>query len=284
MQFKFYYLKEGTRVFDRTELLTYFQSNPNVTLEKNGDNRDYTFHHPILDFDAHFILSAKSAIPHLERLNPKYFDVNFRVEFDIKLPTYCVELILDIADEIAKMFKFAVYNESYENVVAFRKNTLAKTFDIWKNAYKNKNEEEIASFSRIDSASLSQIYNYILRKPKLEVLLDGNKVQISDYFFMRADKSRTAFVCMSWDGENPFIIPPGIDILYYKDSKAPKYVAMQELVLKADKLLKIIDGYGNIRMVDGKAIGKLRKIITKSKFAPLTVELKEIKLKNILDI
>lgn len=284
MQFKFYFLKEGTRVFDRTELLTYFQANSNVTLEKNGENRDYTYHHPILDFDAHFILSSKSAIPHLERLNPKFFDVNFRVEFDIKLPTYCVELILDMADEIAKMFKFSVYNESYEDVITFKKNVLVKTFDLWKNAYKNKNEEEIAGYSRIDSALLSQIYNYILRKPKLEVLLDRNKVQLSDYFFMRTDKSRSAFVCMAWDGENSFIIPPGIDILYYCDSKVKKYIAMQELSLKADKLFKIIDGYSNIRMVDDKSVGKLKKIILKSKFAPLTVELKEIKLKDILDM
>lgn len=34
MLFKFYYLKEGTRVFDRTELLTFFQANANVTMEK----------------------------------------------------------------------------------------------------------------------------------------------------------------------------------------------------------------------------------------------------------
>ncbi len=284
MLFKFYYLKEGTRIFDRTDLLTYFQANPNISIEKRGEERDFIFHHPILDFTAHFILSSKSAIPHLERLDPKYYDVNFRVEFDIKLPTYCVELILDIAEELAKIFKFVVYNESYENAVPFRKNALAKTFEIWKNAYKNKNEEEVASYSRIDPTSLSQIYNYILRKPKLEVLLDKNKIQISDYFFMRTDRSRTAFVCMSWDGNTPFIIPPGIDILYYSEPKNQKYIAMDELSSKADKFLKPIDGYGSIKMVDGKSVNKVKKIITKNKFAPLTVELKEINLNEILDI
>lgn len=284
MLFKFYFLKEGTRIFDRTELLTFFQANPNISMDKNGDDRDFTYHHPILDFEAHFILSSKSAIPHLERLNPKYFDVNFRVEFDILLPTYSVELILDISEELAKMFKFAIYNESYEDVVSFRKNMLAKTFDIWKNAYKNKNEDEIAKYSRIDPTGLLQIYNYILRKPKLEVLLDKNKVQISEYFFMRTEKSRTAFVCMSWDGYVPFILPPGIDILYFDDPKGGKYIAMAELLTKADKLFKSIDGYGALRMVDIKSTAKLRKIIIKTKFAPLTVELKEIRLQEILDI
>ncbi len=284
MLFKFYFLKEGTRVFDRTELLTFFQANPNISMDRKGDDRDFIYHHPILDFTAHFILSSKSAIPHLERLNPRYLDVNFRVEFDIILPTYCVELVLDIAEELAKMFKFYIYNESYEDVVAFRKNTIVKTFELWKNAYKNKNEEEISKFSRIDSASLAQIYNYILRKPKLEVLLDKTKINIPNYFFMRTDKSRTAFVCMSWDGTTPFIIPPGIDILYYDDTKYKKYIAMTELVLKGEKYMKIIDGYSNIKMVDIKSVNKLKKLIMKTKFAPLTVELKEIHIADILDI
>lgn len=284
MLFNFYFLKEGTRIFDRTDLLTFFQANPNIKMEKNGDDRTFTYHHPILGFEASFILSSKSAIPHLERLNPKFFDVNFRVEFDILLPTYSVELVLDIAEEISKMFKFVVYNESYEDVVVFRKSMLAKTFEIWKNAYKNKNEDEIAKYSRIDAASLSQIYNYILRKPKLEVLLDKNRVQISEYFFMRTDKSRTAFVCMNWDGYTPFILPPSIDILYFDDPKMPKYIAMAELLGKTDKLFKVIDGYGSLKMIDIKNVAKLRKFIVKSKFAPLTVELKEIDLHQILDI
>jgi hypothetical protein len=37
-------------------------------------------------------------------------------------------------------------------------------------------------------------------------------------------------------------------------------------------------------MVDVKSVPKLRKILVKSKFAPLTVELKEIQLKDILDV
>jgi hypothetical protein len=176
------------------------------------------------------------------------------------------------------------YNESYEDVVPFRKNTLIKTFDMWKNAYKNKNEEEIAKFSRIDQGSLAEIYNYVLRQSKLEVLLDKTKIQISDYFFMRTDKSRTAFVCISWDGYSPFLIPPGVDILYFNEPKNKKYIAMTELQAKAEKHLKTIDGYGNLRMVDVKSVPKLRKILVKSKFAPLTVELKEIKLKDILDV
>lgn len=284
MLFTVYYLKEGDRIFDRTDLLTFFQANPNITLEQKGTDRHYIYRHPIFQFSAEFILSGKSAVPHLERLNPKYYDVNFRFEFDILLPTYYAELVLDIAEEIAKIFHFCVYNESYEDVVSFRKPMLSKTFEIWKNAYKNKNEDEIAKYSRIDSASLSGVYNFILRKPKLEVLLDKEKVLIPSYFFMRTSKSRTAFICIKWDGNSSFILPPNVDILYYDDFKTKKYIAMSELLSKAEKLFKTIDAYGTLKVIDTKASGKLKKLIYKTRFAPLTVELKEIALKEILDI
>ena len=65
MLFRFYYLKENTRVFDRTDLLTFFQANPNVVIEKKNDDRLFIYHHPTLNFESSFILSAKSAIPHL---------------------------------------------------------------------------------------------------------------------------------------------------------------------------------------------------------------------------
>ena len=77
-------------------------------------------------------------------MNPKYFDVNFRVEFDIKLPTYCVEIILDIAEEIAKMFFAAAGKE------AVIKRAPVFLFDVlaWANKRKKNGKEAILRFSK----------------------------------------------------------------------------------------------------------------------------------------
>ena len=284
MDFRFYFLKEGTRVYEKSELITYFQANPNVTMEKRLDDRIFTYHHPILNFEARFIMTSKSCIPHLERLNPKYYDVNFLVEFSILLPTYAVEMVLGIVEEITKLFRFYVYNQAYEDVFPFRRTMMIKAFEAWKRAYKDSHEDEIAKYNRLDPQTLSQVYNYLQRKAKLELLLDKDKVVISNYFFLHAERSRTAFVAISWDGYSPFILPPAVDILYLDDGKFTKYIPMSEVLARAEKLFKPIDGYGVIQIMDAKNVKKFHKILTKDKFAPLTVELKSLSLEKILDI
>lgn len=284
MDFRFYFLKEGTRVYEKSDLLTYFQANPNITIEKKLNDRIFTYHHPILNFEARFVMTSKSCIPHLERLNSAFLDVNFYVEFNILLQTYAVEIILDIVEEICKLFKFHVYNQSYEDVFPFRRSMMVKAFDAWKRAYKDNHEDEIAQYNRLDQQTISQVYGYLQRRAKLEILLDKDKVVISNYFFLHTERSRTAFVAISWDGYSPFILPPAVDILLLDDGKYTKYIPMSEVLTKAEKLFKPIDGYGIIQMMDIKNTKKLHKILTKDKFATLTVELKPLSLEKILDI
>lgn len=284
MDFRFYFLKEGTRVYEKSDLLTYFQANPNITVEKRLNDRIFTYHHPILNFEARFVMTSKSCIPHLERLNSAFLDVNFFVEFNILLQTYAVEIILDMVEEICKLFKFHVYNQSYEDVFPFRRSMMVKAFEAWKRAYKDNNEDEIAQYNRLDPQTISQVYGYLQRRAKLEILLDKDKVVISNYFFLHTERSRTAFVAISWDGYSPFILPPAVDILLLDDGKYTKYIPMSEVLTKAEKLFKPIDGYGIIQMMDIKNTKKLHKILTKDKFATLTVELKPLSLEKILDI
>ena len=284
MDFRFYFLKENNRIYEKTDLITYFQANPNITMEKKLDDRIFIYYHPILNFEAKFVMSAKSVVPHLERLNPKFFDVNFYVEFNVLLPNYSVEIILDIMEEIVKKFKFHVYNQAYEDVCPFRRSMMLKAFDAWKRAYASKNEDEVAQYNRLDPQTMTQVYGYLQRRSRLEILLDKNKVNISNYHFLHAEKSRTAFVAVEWDGQSSFILPPAVDILYLNDGKVKKYLPMSEVMMKAEKLFKPIDGYGVIQMLDAKNTKKLHKILTKDRFAPLTVSLNYLSLDKILDI
>ena len=283
MNFRLYFLQEGTRTYDKSDLITYFKANSSITSEKEGDNRVFTFHHPILNFEARFIMTAISCVPRLEKLNPKFFDVNFMLEFNILLPTYSAEIVFDMVEDIIKMFKFYVYNEAYQDVIPFRKSFMIKTFESWKRAYKDDNEDEIANYNRLDPQTLSQVYNYLLRQKKLEIFLDPSVV-ISNYYFLRTDRSRSAFVTIKWDGESPFILPPAVDVLYLNDGKTSRYLPMSEVLQKTEKLFKPIDGYGVIQMMDAKNVKKFHKILVKEKFAPLIAELKFLPLENILDI
>ena len=86
MDFRYYFLKEGTRIYEKSDLITYFKSNPYIEEQTKGDNRIYLYHHPVLNFEARFIMTSKSCVPHLERLNP---NTNNGTEYDTPSPFLC---------------------------------------------------------------------------------------------------------------------------------------------------------------------------------------------------
>ena len=288
MDFQIYFLKDGTRVYEKADLITLLSATPNITvpdMKKTNGKYVFVYRHSVLDFEARFIISDKSVVPHLERLNSRYFDVNVYVEFDVLSPNYAVEMLLDIVQEIATKFDFKIYVESFiYDVKPFRRAEIIKNFNSWKRAYADKHPEELSKYNKLDSQAISLVYGYLQKKKRLEITFDTTKVQISDYIFLHTDKSRSAFVAIKWDGEKQFILPPAVDLLMLDDGKVNRYISMSEIMMKAEKMFKPIDGYGSIQILDSRSIKKLHKLLVKERFSPPYVELKVMPLENIKDI
>ena len=287
MEFRFYFLKEGTRIYEKTDLITYLVANPNITpSERNGASGPlvFTYHHHVLNFEAKFVMSDKAVIPHIEKLSPKYFDVNFYVEFDVLLSDYACEILLDIIEEICKRFRFLVFNQALEDVISFRRPYLIKTFSSWKKAYADRYPEAVAKFNNLDPQALSMVYGYLQKRKRLELTMENDKINITNYIFLHTDKSRSAYVGIKWDGEHAFILPPAVDIMLLDDGKVLRYIPMAEIMSKAEKMFQPIDGYGDIQLLDQKYTKKLHKILSKEKFAPLAAKLDLLSIDRILDI
>ena len=285
MDFRFYFLKEGTRIYEKTELITFLSANPNITpSDTNNRNMIFQYHHNTLNFEAKFVMSDRSVVPHLESLNPKYFDVNFYVEFDVLLSNYAVEILLDIIEEISKKFKFHVYNQAFSDVSVFRRAMMIKAFTSWKKAYASKYPEAVAKYNYLDPQAFSAVYGYLQKRKRLELTIDKSKILVTNYSFLHAEKSRSAYVCITWNGDKQFILPPAVDIMCYDDGKMKRYLPMAEIMMKVEKMFKPIDGYGDILLLDSKSIKKLNKVLSKDRFAPLHVQLEELSIDKILDI
>ena len=288
MDFRFYFLKEGTRIYEKTDLITLLTANPNITPPLEDDSKIgskvFVYHHQVLNFEARFVMSDKACIPHIEKLPPKYFDVNFYVEFDVLTSDYACELILDVVEEITKKFRFLIYNQALHDVILFRRPHLIKTFNSWKKAFADKNPFELAKYNRLDPQAFSQVYGYLQKKKRLELTMDNDKIVVSNYIFLHAQKSRSAYVGIKWDGEQSFILPPAVDLIYLNDGKIEKYIAMAEVMAKAEKMFTPIDGYGDIRLLEPKFVKKLHKILVKERFTPLSTPLNYLSMDRILDV
>lgn len=287
MDFRYYFLKEGSRTYEKTDLMTFLRDTQNIQVEQEPNNKGnivFNYHHDILNFDAKFVMAKSSQVPNLDRLDPKYFDVNFYVEFDVTLSNYAVEILLDIIEEICKKFRFLVYVYPPASVYSFRRPDLIRYFSAVKKAYSDRYPEKLQNYNRLDPQTLSQVYSYLQKRKKLELSLKDQNVVVSNYIFLKTEKSRTAYVAIEWNGEDQFIVPPSVEIIKLDDGKVSRYIPMDEVYSKAEKMFRAIDGLGAIKIVDAKFTKKLHKILTKEHFPAPNSIFSRVSLDQILDV
>ena len=288
MIFRYYFLKEGSRVYDKSELITYLQAQPYVKFLDDGVIKKAIYHNTVLNFEATFVFNNKSIINRIEKLDPKYLDLNLYVEFNLLNNTFKVNRLIDIIQEICQRFNFAVYNEFFEDVSPFDRSLMINVFNVCKNAYKKKSEDdsynEFTNYSKLSRDSFDQIYSFLEVKESLESSSDYKAL---DYVFLRERETRNAYVAINLTNLNEgCIIPPGVKLVQYVQDGERIVISYDELLKKISKFLTNISSNGNynILLLQDKYVKKVKKVLTKSKFARAVVELNEVALDNILDL
>lgn len=282
VKFRYYFFKEGTRVYDKAELLTYLEAQPFMKLNQEGAIKVAKYHNTIINMDAEFIFNTKSIVPNIHKLDPKYLDLNVYVEFDVLNNTYKVSKIIDIIEVICKRFGFCVYNEYFEDVSLYKRSMLLNAFELVKVGYKKKYEEEFMNYSRLDKDSLTSIYSFLEIKEHIQNI-DG--YTFLDYVFLKENESRRVYVACDLDLKNPFIIPPCVKLIRLHLDDEVMIISYEELKHKISKFLNLVDArLYDVLMCDEKYFKKVKKIITKAKFDEVKVELKEVPFAQVLDL
>ena len=232
--------------------------------------------------DADFIFNTKSIVSNIQRLDPKYLDLNIYVEFDVLNNTYKVSKIVDMIEVICKRFGFSVYNEYFEDVSPFKRSLLINAFELVKVGYKKKYEEEFMNYSRLDKESLASIYSFLEIKDQIQNL-DG--YDFLNYVFFKENESRRVYVGVDMDLKKPFVIPPCVKLVRIDTGTSRIIVSYEDLKKKIDKYLGLVDArLYDVLMVDEKSFKKARKIILKTKFDEVKVALKEVPFAQVLDL
>ncbi len=286
MLFRYYFFKEGTRRYDVADLISYFNANPYIDiLNKNEAEKVAHYYNPTLDFSFDFIIASKSSVPNIERLDPRYVEVNLKVEFNVLLPTYNVELILNICEDITKMFNFYVYNEVFEDVSPFKRSLMLKAFEIVKLAYKNKYPQEIANYYRLDKENLNKVYDYLQQSSIISDLLKVDNVIVPKIAFYAVDGKRKIYTAIEINPIEPFVFPLFVDMVHINNEEMDMFISSEELYSQTKKLFHPIESsISSLFYTTPREIKKINKILTKVNFSPLILELKKVDFSKVLDI
>ncbi|HBT59481.1 MAG TPA: hypothetical protein DEA45_01500, partial [Acholeplasmataceae bacterium] len=81
--FVLHFFKEKSRSFDYERILSFFDEIAESELapvDENSSEVRILYRHPILKSKADFVITKKSTVTDIYKLDPHYLDVNFRIE------------------------------------------------------------------------------------------------------------------------------------------------------------------------------------------------------------
>lgn len=284
MNLCYYFFKEHTRLYDKADILAFFQGIPEFRLQMNEKEYHLIYVNTILDFTAKFIIAEKSVVPNIQKLNPSYYDINIRLEIPLLLPTYKANLLFTVCQELCQKFKFFIYNELFEDISPFRRNMLVQAFNEVKKAYKLKYEEEFLEYRKAPAAVLENVYDYIVHKNTILEKYKSERVNALDYLYLGLKGDRNVLFAVRYDGFAPFIMPPHVDYIIYYDREV-RYIKASELFAKCGKMLKAADtNVFGVTYVTLKDMAKLRKILKKARFTFVPDTFVDVEEYSILDL
>lgn len=284
-KFILHFFKERRRDFDYERLLSFFEAFPEISLDNSHNNEfKILYRHPILNSSADFVISKKSTIRELYKLNPQYLDVNFRLEIPLLTPNFSVKIIFDIVKDLVKEFEFSCYHELFEDVLPFRLEVVMRVFEISKQQFKEKFGYLLEGYYYCPEKKLNECLKYVNEQYDLHRYYKEQDVVVPNYFVSIGKDDKVHFM-MEWKEGTRVLFPPHIDFIYYRFGLETKILPYDEVMAKISKFTENVPGFiENTKVISLKRISKVIKIVKKTKFTQVKDPLTRIELDKVIDI
>jgi len=285
--FILHFFKEKTRQFDYERLLSFFNDVPEATIIDTDDASSelrITYRHPILKSSADFVVSRRSTVQDIYRLDPHFLDVNFRLEVPLLTPTYSSNIIFEITQKLCKEFNFSTYNALYEDVMPFRFEVVSRGFEIAKQNFKDKFSYQLDNYYSYPQIKLNECLKYVNEQYDLHRYYKEQNVYVPNYFVVVDEQNKVHFT-MEWAENTRTLFPPHVDFIYYRSGLETSILPYDEVMAKIEKYTTNVPGFiENTKVIEPKQTKKVNKALKKAKFTKVNSTLIRIDLSQVIDI
>lgn len=286
-KFVLHFFKEKSRSFDYERILSFFEDVAEAELspiDENSSEVRILYRHPILKSQADFIITKKSTVADIYKLDPNYLDVNFRVEIPLLTPFYSVAKIIKIIEQLTKEFNFAIYHDMFEDVLQFKYEVVEKVFDLAKRSYKEKHGYQLTDYYFYAENKLNDCLKYIDEQYELHRYYKELDVYVPNYFVTVDEQAKVHFT-IEWKENTLTLFPPHIDYIYYRSGFENKILPYDEVMAKIEKYTQGVPGFlQNTKVLEAKTSKKAFRLLKKSKFTVITKSLVRIDLDQVIDV
>ncbi len=283
-QFNIHFFKERNRNIDLEVLIQFFEGIEGFKVEMDNQSVRFLYTHPRLGHQAKFVITPKSQVPDIYRLSPKFLDLNFHLEMPLLMPNYVANQLFDLVKKICQRFDMHIYNEMFEDVLAFKLEVVQKVFQMLKEAYVDRNPVIMSNYFSIKPDKLNAIYRYVDDFYELQKYYQELDTYVPLYHFLRTEKNKL-IVGMEFKEHALTVFPPHLDYVFYRVNQEIKVYGATELIEVLDKYLQDVPGFiKGTKVIPKKLVKKAHKAIKKHTFEKVSHTFEKVDFKYLIDI
>ncbi|TVP86019.1 MAG: hypothetical protein EA375_02585 [Acholeplasmataceae bacterium] len=282
-QFNIYFFKEKSRQIDLDELINYFESIEGITIDMDEQSVRFNYLHPRLGYQAQFLITPKSTVPDIYRLNPKFLDLNFHLSMPILTPDFVTRHLMEMVKRITERFNFHVYNEMLEDVLPFKMDVLLKVFSMVKEAYIEKNPVLLGDYHLLGTEKLSAVLRYLDDLVELQAYYKDLETYVPRYHFL-SNENKDLAIGIEWKEQTLTVFPPYLDYVFYRLGDTLKVVPCKEAMPLLEKHLLDVPGFiKGTKVVPKKTAKKVFRIMKKTKFSQVGHTFQKASVRHLID-
>lgn len=269
---------------DFSKVLEFFDGLPNFKTFYTDDEVQIEYRDDDFKFSYRYLITKKSRVNQIYKLNPMFLNVNFLLELPVLIPSFLAKEILTVSQKICKTFDLEIYTDSFKDVQPFN---LADVVVLFEEARRLTIEEYgMQDKLPFDKEKLDEVCRYQRSVDSLrEYYHNEVDVHVCEPIL---DKITNEFgISCNWTVGHPMVFPPHLSYIYVTDENdVPFLVRREDFYEQMGKfLIEIVNFLPDMYILKAKAAKKARKIIHKlRKSAIVDQNFKPLRLSNLLDV
>ncbi len=259
-----FFRKSTLEKIDYSKVLDYFEGLANFEVFYTDDYVEIMYKDTKFALAYRYLITKKSRVTNIYKLNPMYSNVNFLLEMPVMIPSFLAKEIITIAQKLCHIFELGIYHDSFEDVRAFNVVEVLDFFEkqrafyIQENGYGDK--------ITYDNEKLNVICKF---QKSVESLISyyHDEVMVNLCYPIRDKNTNETGICYDWRFGKPVIFPPYVDYInIIEDESGDMLVRRDELFQLLSKHLAEIQNYlPDMYILKGKQAKNCRRELKKIK-------------------
>ena len=283
-QFRVHFFKEKNQTINVEAIFAFFSYELGFSVEADETNARFIFEHKTLHLKCLFMITPKTTVPDIYRLNPKYLDINIHFEMPIMTTSYMANKFFKFIESFARKFHLFIYHPLFEDVLSYHYDVLYQVYSMLKEASIRKDMSLLEPFEVIDDHILFHLFKYSDDLFDLKKYYEDVDTFVSSYELTKCQHQM--YIGFHWYDQQPAVIPPFVNICYFHIGETVKIISYLDIEQHLEKFtVKVPGTIEGTKVVPKKLLPKALKILKKAPGKKiLCQDGKNIPLKALMNI